>query len=110
MIAYAQIQDWGTCVVDGVPTLKCIEVIFQNLLFMASGLVILILFSMFIIGSFKFLVSRGEPDKVESAQKTIMWAVVGLGLFLGAYLILTIIDVAFLGGQGKIFKFEIPQY
>jgi len=107
-VANAQIQEWGSCVVDGVPTLKCLEVVFQNLLFLVSSIVMLILFIMLIVGSFMYLTSGGNPDKVASAQNTIKYAVIGIGLFLGAYLILSVIDVLFLGGEGSIFKFEIP--
>ena len=27
-----QINDWGNCVVDDVPTLKCLEIVFGNIL------------------------------------------------------------------------------
>jgi hypothetical protein len=108
---YAQISDWGDCVTpEDVPTLKCLEVIFGNLLFMASGLVVLILFIMFVIGSLKYLTSGGNPESIKKAQGTLKWALVGALLFIGSFLILNIIDILFLGGQGKLFKFEIPEF
>ena len=103
-------QDWATsgCIVDGVPTLKCLEVIFGNILKISTGLIFLVLFVMLLIGAFNYLTSLGNPEKIKKAQGTLKFAVIGLIVFLLAYLILTIIDWLFLGGQGNIFNFEIP--
>lgn len=109
---YAQgIQEWGDCVVDGVPTLKCLEVVFGNILFMSSALVVLILFVMFVVGAFRYLTSFGNPENVKKAQGTLRYALLGFILFISAYLILNVICFLFLGGVGsncKLFKFEIP--
>jgi len=102
------ISEWGTCVVDGVPTLKCLEVVFGNVLVMASAFIVLVLFIMLVVGSFSYLTSFGNAEKVKKAQGTIKLAIVGFVLFVSSYLILNIIDILFLGGQGNIFKFELP--
>lgn len=114
-VLLAQIQDWdptgtgtGGCMVDGIPTLKCFEVVFSNLLFMSSAFIILVIFIMFVIGSFHYLTSFGDQEKIKQAQDTFKYAVVGLLLYVSAYLILRTIDILFLGGQGKIFQFNIP--
>lgn len=115
--AFAQLRDWegdGTdpstsCLVDGVPTLRCFEVVFTNILFLSNALIILVLFIMFVIGSFTLLTSLGNPDKVQKAQGIFKWAIIGIILYVSAYIILTIIDVAFLGGRGDIFKFKIGE-
>jgi hypothetical protein len=111
----AQVQNWGTtpgapnyCVVDGVPTLKCLEVVYGNVLYVSSALVLLVLFIMLIYGGFTYLLSMGESAKVQKGQKILTWANIGLIVFAGSYLILLIIDVAFMGGQGKIFRFNLP--
>lgn len=108
LTVYAQIQEWGNCVVDGVPTLKCLEVVFGNILFMSSAFIIFALFVMFVMGAFNYLTSFGNPERIKKAQGTLKFAIVGFVLFLSSYLILNIIDILFLGGQGKIFKFELP--
>jgi hypothetical protein len=95
------------CIVDGVPTLKCLEIVFGNLLFMASAFVLVILFVMFIYGSFRYLTSLGDQEKMTEARNTFTYAIIGLVLFVSAALILFIIDQLFLGGQGKIFEFKI---
>jgi len=102
------INEWGDCVVDGVPTLKCLEVVFGNILVMASAFIVLVLFIMLVIGAFNYLSSFGNAEKVKKAQGTIRFAIIGFALFVASYLILNIIDVLFLGGTGKIFRFELP--
>lgn len=106
----AQIREWSEvegCLIDGVPTFKCLEVIFGNILFMSTAFVFLILFVMLIFGAFTYLTSFGNPEKVKKAQGIIRWAITGFIIFIASYLVLRIIDVLFLGGEGKIFKFEI---
>jgi hypothetical protein len=104
---YAQVKDWGDCVVDGVPTLKCAEVVFSNILVLSTAFIMLVLFIMFLVGGFNYLTSFGNPEKVKNAQGTLKFAVIGLILFVSSFLILKTIDVLFLGNCGKIFKFEI---
>ncbi len=108
----AQIQDWEAsgCMVDGIPTLKCLEVVVGNFLFMTNAFILLVLFIMFVIGSFKYLTSLGSPDKIEEAKGTFKWAIIGLVVYVSAYLILTIIDMLFLGGNGDIFRLQIGDY
>lgn len=110
-IVFAQIRPWGDCVVDGVPTLKCVQVVFGNILFMSSALIILVLFIMFVMGAFRYLTSFGNPEKVKKAQGTFRYAIIGLLLYLSAYLILNVICFLFLGGIGsscKLFQLGIP--
>lgn len=108
-VVNAQIKDWEAsgCVVDGVPTLKCLEVVFGNILFMSSFFIILVLFIMLVVGSFKYLTSLGNPEKIKKARGTITYAFIGFALFIGAYLILKTIDILFLGNSNRIFQFQI---
>jgi len=106
-VVHAAVSEWGDCVVDGVPTLKCLEVVFGNIVFMSTGFIILALFIMLIIGAFYFLTAAGNPERLKKATGTLKFAVAGFILFMSAFLILKVIDVLFLGGAGKIFKFEI---
>lgn len=109
---YAQVKDWGGCVVDGVATIKCLDTVFSNLLTFATAFVMVILFAMFIIGSIRYLISAGDPEKVKKARGTFKYALIGLILFIGSYIILNIIQTLFLGGTNtkgpSIFKFAIP--
>ena len=101
--------DWASCSVNGVPTIKCLELVYGNLIFLSSSFILFVLFVMFLIGGFSYLTSLGNPEKIKKAQSTLRYALYGFILYLGAFLILTIIDTVFLGGSGKILKFEIPQ-
>ncbi len=110
---YAQgINPWGSCVTpEGVPTLKCLEVVFGNIIFMASAFIILVLFIMFLVGAFQYLTSFGDAEKVKKARGTFKYALIGFFLFIGSYLILNTICFLFLGGIGdkcSLMKFEIP--
>jgi hypothetical protein len=62
---------------------------------------------MLVFGSFSYLTSFGSPEKIKKAQGTIKYAVVGLVIFIFAFLILKIIDILFLGGNNQIFQFTI---
>ena len=95
------------CVVDGVPTFKCLEVVFGNIITAASTFIIVVLFAMFVYGSFMYLTSLGNPDKVKKAQSTFKFAVIGFILFISAFLILRIVDTLFLGGEGKLMEFNL---
>lgn len=95
------------CIIDGVPTLKCFEAVFSNIIFMASGLIVFVLLIMFVIGAVSYLTSLGNPEKVKKAQSTLKYAIIGFVLFMSSFLILKTIDFLFLGNQNKIFKFSI---
>lgn len=101
-------MDWSTCTVNDVPTLKCLEIVFGNILFMSSAFIVLVLFIMLIVGGFSYLTSLGNPEKVKKAQGTLRYALYGFILFISAYLILRIIGLLFLGDATKLFHFEIP--
>lgn len=105
----AGIQEWGSCVVDGVPTLKCFEVLFGNVIFMASTLIVFLLFIMIVIGAFQYLTSFGDPGKLKKAQATLRYAVAGFVLFLASFIIIKVIDTLFLGGTGALFKLNLEQ-
>lgn len=104
-IVYAQIKPWTdpitneSCVVDGVPTLKCLEIVFGNILYMSSFFIIIVLFIMFVVGSFRYLTSFGNAEAIKKAQGTLKYALIGFILFVSAFLILTIIQTLFLGGK-----------
>jgi hypothetical protein len=106
----AQVKDWNSvpgCIVDNVPTLKCLEVVYGNLLFMSSTILMIVLFLMFLWGGVTYLTSFGSPDKMKKAQGTIKYALLGFVLYLSAFVIIKTIDVVFLGNRGTLFQFSI---
>ena len=103
-------RNWASCLqnVNGieVPTLKCLEVVFANILTVAVSLAVLALFVMLIIGGFKYLTSGGDPKAATSAQQTMTSAFIGIVLLMIAFLVFRIIE-AYTGV--KVTRFEIPQ-
>lgn len=86
---------WDQCLdAQGVATLACIPIIIKNVINAAlafSGLVALILI---IYSGAMYITSRGDPQKVDSAKKTMTWAVVGLLIiFLSFFIVKLISDV-----------------
>lgn len=74
---------------------------------MSSAFIVLVLFIMFVIGSFSYLTSLGNAEKIKKAQGTLRYALIGFILFISSFLFLKIIDIIFLGGNGDIFKFTL---
>lgn len=99
---------WANCTVNEVPTLKCLEVVFGNLLTMSSAFIVLVLFIMFIVGGFNYITAFGNPEKIKKAQGTIKYALFGLILFVSSYLILRIIALIFLQDSNSLFHFTLP--
>ena len=98
------------CTVNGVPTLKCLEIVFGNILTLSSAFIVLVLFIMLTVGGFNYLTSFGNPEKIKKAQGTMKYAVIGLIIFVCAYLILKIISILFLGGSTSLFELNLsPQ-
>jgi len=106
-------RNGNSCCVDGVPTLRCLEDIFGNFLNLATGIFLLALFIMLVIGAFNYLTSFGNPEKVKKAQGTLKFAFIGLILFFGSYLILNIICFVFNLydplGKCKLFNFSLDE-
>jgi NADH:ubiquinone oxidoreductase subunit 6 (subunit J) len=45
-----------------------------------------------IIGGFRYVVSAGNPDQVEGAKKTILYAILGLIVIFVAYVLVTLLQ------------------
>ena len=88
-----------------VPTFKCLEGVYRQILTVVVGLGLLALFVMLTIGGFKYLTAAGDPKAVTSAKQTMTYAVIGIVLMALAYLIFRLIE--FYTGV-KITIFEIP--
>ncbi len=96
---------WGECVDKGVATLKCIPVVFSNLINAAltfAGVVGVILV---IVAGYKYLTSGGDAKKLEGAQKTLTYAVIGIILVVLSFLIINFISLV--TGVTCIKNFEI---
>jgi hypothetical protein len=81
--AYA--QDWGGCVVDNVASLRCIPVVFSNLINAALIFVGSIAVIMLIYAGIQYVRSGGDPKQTQAAQKIITYAIIGLILVLSSF-------------------------
>ncbi len=85
-------SDWKSCVENGdVATLKCIPIVLQNVVnFLVMFSAVVAVF--FIVWSgIKFVTSQGDQQKIESARKTMTWAIAGLVFILASFFIINFI-------------------
>jgi len=71
-----------------VAKIQGLECIVKTILNFAVRLAGIALFIMLLVGGFKYLTSGGDPKATESAQKTLTYAILGLALLLGGWIIL----------------------
>ena len=71
-----------------VPTLAYLECLFGRTANIILGLAGIALFIMLLIGGFRYMTSGGDPKALDSAQKTITYAIIGLVLTASSYLFL----------------------
>lgn len=72
--------------------LSQLEDVFGNVVTSLLALGGIVLFLMLLTGGFKYLTSGGDPKATETAQKTLTYAIGGMILLAGSYLILRIIS------------------
>ena len=66
------------------------------------GIPIAVLFIVY--AGFKFVLARGSPEKLKEARQNFLWTIIGIAIFLGAWLLATVIanTVNELGGSQNI--------
>lgn len=104
----AQTQYWteGRCQIAGVATIQGIACLLANVLSVTLTIIGLAGFVMLIIGSMRWLLSGGNTQNVESARKTMTFAVIGLAVALSSFVIINLI--AQFTGINVITEFFIP--
>ncbi len=73
---------------------QIIGLIIKSALGVIGGLALV----MMVWGGFQWLTSAGNPDKVKKGSSTMIWAIVGLVLALGSYVLVSTI-LNFLAGR-----------
>lgn len=101
-----QVWTEGLCQISGVATIQGFGCLVANVLSVTLTIIGLVGFIMMIVGSMKWLLSGGNTQNVESARKTMTWAVVGLGVALSSFVIINLI--AQFTGVNVITEFFIP--
>ncbi len=83
---------WDQCLENGVATLACIPIIIKNVINAAlvfAGVVTLILV---IFSAFQYTTSKGDQAKIDTAKKTMTYAILGLVIVLMSFFIVTLIS------------------
>ncbi|MGA2910466.1 MAG: hypothetical protein ABSE04_01515 [Candidatus Microgenomates bacterium] len=78
--------------INGVGTIGNLGCLVQRTISLVLGLAGIVLFVILIVGGFKYITSGGDPKAVETAKKTLTYAVAGLIIILVSYLILVLIS------------------
>jgi len=100
-----EIKDPVTGQITEVPTIKCFEAIFSQILTIAVSLAALALFVMLVVGGFRYLTSAGDQKAAGQARATFTYALVGILLLAIAFIVFILIR-EFTGVD--VLKFEIP--
>ncbi len=95
-----------TYVVEDVPTIYGFEAIVANILNIIISLAGVVLLLMLIMGGFGYITSGGDKEKAAKAKNTLTYAILGLLVILGAWLIIRLIE-EFTGLNLHIF--QIPR-
>jgi hypothetical protein len=91
----------------GIPTLKGLEGLFENVVSAILGLAGVVLFIVLVMGGIKYLSSGGDPKAIEEAKKSLTSALIGIVLIASAYLILALIQ-NITGIDVSLFRIKIP--
>ena len=94
------------CVQDGVATLGGIVCVIRNLLTPLPAIIALAALAMVIMAGIRLVNAGADPKAYASAFSTFQWAIIGLILLSGAWLILVLIE-RFTGAP--ITQFGLPQ-
>ena len=95
------------------PKLADLEFVFQRLLTAVFALAGLAAFVYLLIGGYKYITAGGDEKAVMAAKQTLTYAIVGLVIVVGGYLLLNTLSTILGGTQGGYFgnflQFEIPK-
>ncbi len=94
---------WENCVENGVATLRCIPVVFQNIVNWALIFAGVAALFFVIYAGIKYIRSGGEEEKIKSARETLTYAIIGLVVILLSFAIINIISAV--TGVGCIKQF-----
>lgn len=78
-----------------------VENFIRNIIKVIAGLAGLVATGFFVAGGFMYITSSGNPEHLDRAKRTLLWAAIGLGITIAAFVISNIItDIAY-GAFGR---------
>jgi len=87
-------MEWGGCVDNGVATLRCVPIVFGNLINAALIFVGSVAAFFLVWGGIKFVTSGGDPKQVGEARQIITYALIGVILVLLSFAIIFFVSYA----------------
>lgn len=75
-------------------SLGCLAQIIINIIDLALSFLGAVALLFLIFGAIKFVISRGDPKALEEAQKTMTYAVLGVVIVLGSFILINIVSTA----------------
>jgi len=86
-------MDWSKCLDgnSGVATLRCIPIVFNNLIHAALMFVGVVAIFFIIYSGYQLVTSGGDPKKVQGGRQTMTFAIIGLVIVLSSFAIITFI-------------------
>ncbi|MDO8548288.1 MAG: hypothetical protein Q7R71_01295 [bacterium] len=94
----------GACAVKNPLAANSFCGLVKNLLqaAIAIGIPIAVLFIVY--AGFKFVLARGNPEKLAEARQNFLWTIIGIAIFLGAWLLASVVanTINQLGGGQNI--------
>ncbi len=96
-------QDYSDSSGESPATLQDLEATFGRIVEVVLGLAGVTLFIMLIMGGFRFITAGGDPKAIESAKKTLTYAIMGIVLVALSFLILRFIST-FTGVDVTLFQ------
>lgn len=100
-------MEWDSCINNGIATLKCLPLATKNLIDFLFKLSAAVCVVMVIYAGLKYVMSRGDPQAVASARKTLIYSLVGFATVLSSFWILRIFG--FITGTQCISSFGFTQ-
>lgn len=76
---------------DEAASIGDLNILFTNIVSIFLTLGGIALFVMILVAGFKWLSAGGDPKAIESAKQTLTWAIIGIVLLVGSYLIIIFI-------------------
>lgn len=87
-------MDWTTCSSKGVATISCLPPLITTLIYWLVLFVGAVAVIFIIMGGIRFILSGGDPKKLDQAKKTIAYSILGLILVLLSFFIINFIAKA----------------
>ena len=84
-------MDWNSCTPNGIPTLRCIPIVFNNLIYWALIFAGVVAVFFIIVAGLKYINSGGDQKQVQGARQTLTWAIIGLIVILFSFFLVNIL-------------------